>query len=135
MTLRDEFETAYSDWAEGKKTKDDLFAWLEQKLAEREAETVERCYPLLCSMCKEGSPVEWQELHKRWIHRDVGCTVKCSASAIRALSPGPHYVERKVLGARRDEGNKWLANWNWGWASSRIADLDRQLAALPEPKK
>jgi hypothetical protein len=104
-----------------------------EAVTKAEAVTVERCSILVCALCTEGNPVEWQESKQRWIHRDTGITVKCGASEIRSLRPDPDFLNRVRLEARLEEAKLVLhyascdPSQGGCWQERRIADLKRQI--------
>ena len=114
--------------------------WLEQKLSEAQAETVERLANWL-----------YAELKARTWHDKDDATAEVVAQKLRALSPDPEWLERQKkrweLEARLMEERVYgyhdplthTLDRKSGEAEcstcQRIADLERQLAALPEVKR
>ena len=124
---------------------------LKQKLAEAQAEMVERCAEALSHLATELRIV------KDGVSADLAAdAIQESTEVIRALSPDPHARERWELEARLDATrwalelfNDWLAMAfeasfaaKYGRAADpdvllveRLAGLRSQLAALPEEVK
>lgn len=115
---------------------------LREAIAKVEAETVERLAILAESGC--GTNREGTALAFFW-DSDEG---KIMAAAFRALFPDPHWLERKVLEARRegrdlvgsmlDHRPSSLDGKTWGFFigrnDDRREDLDRQLAEMGKEK-
>ncbi len=96
-------------------------------VCDTQAETVERCLYIFSNeygkALREGS--------------DGHGAYDCAMDAVRALSPDPEWlpnlIKRKELEARRDEARWWETfseHSHQVRENTRIADLDRQIAAL-----
>jgi len=108
-----------------------LWNWIEQKLTEARAEMVERC-TMACQL--DARLIDDASLRRGYL---MGCAD--AKAKVYALSPDPHARERWELEARREVWKlvKILVNRESflsvdSKAEAEIADLERQLAALPK---
>jgi len=157
MSLRDELVKSAPRFGQNDEARrrfaeelvDAVLPWLESKLREREAETVERCAAFLEGVrqlrtglakalgpCFDGEDAEgWRDLTLT----EKGC-LRSVAKEVRSLFPDPNYAERIRLEARLEERkyDAWQGSTesDGDFYNRRIADLEAQLDALkPEAGK
>jgi hypothetical protein len=115
-----------------------LWNWIEQKLTEARAEMVERC-AMACQL--DARLIDDASLRRGYL---MGCAD--AKAKVYALSPDPEWLERQKqrweLKAQLRErkaarGDAFCVSVPWAMKRNddRIADLERQLAALPKEIK
>ena len=146
MNLRDGFidQIVRNNMAESPdEFADNAMPWFEQQLRDREVATVERCAMLHESI----NPASDSERLKGFPGAGAMGAVIEYRDAIRAVSPNPHWLERKVLEEQlqllpKPQGDPAMTGraaevcW-YGyqcWLVEKRADLDHQLAALEKER-
>ena len=125
MNLREDYESFLRKIGKPGLDADDFLRWLERKLTEAQAETVERCIE---SLIEEGADEDCRYIYK-----------------IRAISPDPNFLARKMAEERLRTLRDWpeLCNGDTDVPvrhaklckyHREIARLERDLATLGEGK-
>jgi len=134
MTIRDQLNKC--------KGLDTLTAFVEQKLAEAQAEMVERCDSVFDDIARDIPGDEYEVAIENGT--SLSLFTKYASKRVRALSPNPHARERWELEASAVEAKAIRRGHSSlgvklttaevlfvQWLDRRIAELQRQLAALP----